>query len=238
MSAEKRTNVRTGSAATKARRANASITSASEGVTDAPSEKYRIIYADPPWDYGAHAQPDYQTEQRDHYAVMELQAICDMPVKEWIEDDAVLFLWVTSPMGFFYPGVLSADRRRPSPARRPWHYQNLMARAVTSSWPGNDALGGRARGVAAWISGLLALARRRQQFRGLRVAIAAGDAEEHLAQLAMAQRKFDVVGATVFLPRWPRARFARLRSGEAAQFDDPGPDKDRSCQRRHHRAPS
>jgi hypothetical protein len=62
--------------------------------------------------------------------------------------------------------------------------------------------------------------------------IAAGDAEEHLAQLAMAQRKFDVVGATALI------RFARLRSGEAAQFDDPGPDKDRSCLRRHHRAPS
>jgi hypothetical protein len=37
----------------------------------AAKEKYRIVYADPPWDYGAHAQPDYQTEQRDHYAHSE-----------------------------------------------------------------------------------------------------------------------------------------------------------------------
>jgi hypothetical protein len=32
-------------------------------VTEERADKYtRIIYADPPWDYGAHAQPDYQTK--------------------------------------------------------------------------------------------------------------------------------------------------------------------------------
>jgi N6-adenosine-specific RNA methylase IME4 len=90
--------VATGSAATKAHRAATTARAASGGVTPAPSEKYRIIYADPPWDYGAHAQPDYQSEQRDHYATMDLDAICAEPVKDWVEDDAVLFLWVTSPI--------------------------------------------------------------------------------------------------------------------------------------------
>lgn len=71
---------------------------AAEGVTDEPEEKYRIIYADPPWDYGAHEQPDYQTEQKDHYAVMTVEAICALPVDDWAEDNAVLFLWVTSPI--------------------------------------------------------------------------------------------------------------------------------------------
>jgi hypothetical protein len=61
---------RTGSKATKQRRTEVAEAAAAEGVTDAPTEQYRIIYADPPWDYGAHAQPDYQTEQRDHYPVM------------------------------------------------------------------------------------------------------------------------------------------------------------------------
>jgi hypothetical protein len=88
----------TGSAETKQRRADVAAAAAASGVTDAPEEKYRIIYADPPWDYGAHAQPDYHTEQRDHYPVMELEAICALPVKAWAEDNAVLFLWVTSPM--------------------------------------------------------------------------------------------------------------------------------------------
>jgi len=70
---------------------------AEDGVIT-PTGKYRVLYADPPWDYGVHLQPDYHPEQRDHYATMTLEAICAEPVREWAEDDAVLFLWVTSPM--------------------------------------------------------------------------------------------------------------------------------------------
>lgn len=88
----------TGSAATKQRRAEVAATAAAGGVTDAPTQKYRIVYADPPWDYGAHAQPDYQTEQRDHYPVLPVEMICAEPVDQWVEHDAVLFLWVTSPI--------------------------------------------------------------------------------------------------------------------------------------------
>jgi N6-adenosine-specific RNA methylase IME4 len=88
----------TGSAKTKQHRAEVAEAAAAEGVTDAPVDKYRIVYADPAWDYGAHAQPDYHTEQRDHYPVMPLDDICAIPVKDWVEDNAVLFLWVTVPM--------------------------------------------------------------------------------------------------------------------------------------------
>ncbi len=68
-----------------------------EKEAPAPTGKFRVIYADPPWSYG-NTQPDYHTEQRDHYPVMPLSDICAMPVKEWAEEDAVLFLWVTSPI--------------------------------------------------------------------------------------------------------------------------------------------
>ena len=68
-----------------------------EKQAPAPTGKFRIIYADPPWSYG-NTQPDYHTEQRDHYPVMPMSDICAMPVKEWAEKDAVLFLWVTSPI--------------------------------------------------------------------------------------------------------------------------------------------
>jgi len=88
----------TNSTATRARRALVRERACSGGVTAAPRKKYRVVYADPPWDYGAHLQPDYHTEQRDHYAVMSIDAICAEPVKTWVEDDAVLFLWVTSPI--------------------------------------------------------------------------------------------------------------------------------------------
>jgi len=62
-----------------------------------PDAKYRVIYADPPWSYG-NTQPDYHTEQRDHYPVMPLADICAMPVAALCEPDSVLFLWVTSPI--------------------------------------------------------------------------------------------------------------------------------------------
>lgn len=62
-----------------------------------PDAKYRVIYADPPWSYGNN-QPDYHTEQRDHYPVMPLAKICELPVASLAEDNSVLFLWVTSPI--------------------------------------------------------------------------------------------------------------------------------------------
>lgn len=68
-----------------------------EKEAPAPTGKFRVIYADPPWSYG-NTQPDYHTEQRDHYPVMPLSDICAIPVREWAEDNSVLFLWVTSPI--------------------------------------------------------------------------------------------------------------------------------------------
>lgn len=62
-----------------------------------PDAKYRIILADPPWSYG-NTQPDYHGEQRDHYPVMSLKDICSLGIKEITHQDAVLFLWVTSPI--------------------------------------------------------------------------------------------------------------------------------------------
>lgn len=59
--------------------------------------KYRIIYADPPWSYGNN-MPEYFSEQADHYTLMSLKQICDMPVKRIADNNAVLFLWVTSPV--------------------------------------------------------------------------------------------------------------------------------------------
>lgn len=61
------------------------------------SGKYRVIYADPPWKYGNN-MPDYFSEQVDHYPLMTIKEICDMPIKGIAEENAVLFLWVTSPI--------------------------------------------------------------------------------------------------------------------------------------------
>lgn len=62
-----------------------------------PTEKkYRIVYADPPWKYG-NAMPEYVTEPKDYYLLMDTNEISAMPIKDIVEKDAVLFLWSTSP---------------------------------------------------------------------------------------------------------------------------------------------
>ncbi len=60
-------------------------------------KRFRVVYADPPWQYG-NTQMDGFKEQRDHYRTMPLDEICSMPIKEMVEDNAVLFLWATSPI--------------------------------------------------------------------------------------------------------------------------------------------
>jgi len=67
------------------------------GPSPAPTGKHRVIYADPPWQYGNAGLTEYGHAES-HYPTMPLADLCAMPVAEWAEDDAVLFLWATSPM--------------------------------------------------------------------------------------------------------------------------------------------
>lgn len=62
-----------------------------------PSGKYRVIYADPPWKYGDGLTDNYGGTQY-HYPSMSIDELCALPVKDLAENDAVLFLWVTSPL--------------------------------------------------------------------------------------------------------------------------------------------
>lgn len=69
-----------------------------EDNPDFPTGKYRVIYADPPWDYGNTMPLVSFGEQADHYPPMSMEDICAMDVAGIADDDAVLFLWVTSPI--------------------------------------------------------------------------------------------------------------------------------------------
>jgi len=62
-----------------------------------PDGKYRVLYADPPWKYN-NTMPDYFSEQGDHYPLMSVKQIREMDIKGVAADNAVLFLWVTSPI--------------------------------------------------------------------------------------------------------------------------------------------
>ena len=59
--------------------------------------KYRVIYADPPWRYDNKGMDDYGHAER-HFPTMSVDELCALPIKRLSTDDAVLFLWVTSPM--------------------------------------------------------------------------------------------------------------------------------------------
>jgi len=66
-----------------------------------PKGKYRVIYADPPWKYGSSGvitESDSYGRATRHYPSMSIDELCQLPVKEMVEDNAVLFMWVTSPL--------------------------------------------------------------------------------------------------------------------------------------------
>jgi N6-adenosine-specific RNA methylase IME4 len=62
-----------------------------------PQGKFQIFYADPPWKYG-NSMPEYFTEQANHYSLMTIEEICNMPILEMADKNAALFMWVTSPI--------------------------------------------------------------------------------------------------------------------------------------------
>lgn len=67
-----------------------------------PSDRYEIIYADPPWDYKGqlqHAGPgsgDSGGAIR-HYSTVRLADLMQLGVASIAADDSLLFLWATSP---------------------------------------------------------------------------------------------------------------------------------------------
>lgn len=66
-----------------------------------PDGKYNIIYADPPWKYTSgdqHAKEEQDTVLGTHYPSMSITELCELPIKHMATDNAVLFLWVTSPL--------------------------------------------------------------------------------------------------------------------------------------------
>jgi N6-adenosine-specific RNA methylase IME4 len=79
---------------------------------DLPEEKYDIIYADPPWDYGGKMQFD-KSGRKDvnknwennifisaanfKYPTLKTKEMKKIPIKEIAKDDCLLFMWVTNP---------------------------------------------------------------------------------------------------------------------------------------------
>ena len=60
-----------------------------------PKGKFNIILADPPWEYDFVVSPTRAIENQ--YPTMTVDEICKMSVDNFIDDNAVIFLWATSP---------------------------------------------------------------------------------------------------------------------------------------------
>lgn len=68
-----------------------------------PLTKFRIVYADPPWAYSNEQSSGkmQRTVLESHYPTMTGDQIAAIPLRNICEGDAVLFLWVTSPMLYY-----------------------------------------------------------------------------------------------------------------------------------------
>ena len=61
----------------------------------ATQNKYSIVYADPPW--GGYFNAGNKN-QENHYPLMTIEEICELPVSRIVDENAILFLWVTFPI--------------------------------------------------------------------------------------------------------------------------------------------
>ena len=60
--------------------------------------KYDIIYADPPWHYAQRRTGTvFGGGVTDKYPTMSVDQIAAVPVIDWVNDDAMLFMWTTMP---------------------------------------------------------------------------------------------------------------------------------------------
>lgn len=64
-----------------------------------PDGIFRVVVADPPWQYGNKAT---RGAAEDHYATMTIPELCSLDVVTRVADDAHLYLWVTN--GFLREG--------------------------------------------------------------------------------------------------------------------------------------
>ena len=60
--------------------------------------KYRVVYADPPWKFKTFSDEGKDRAPEQHYSTMTIEEICAIPVKEWMADDSLLFIWVYQPL--------------------------------------------------------------------------------------------------------------------------------------------
>lgn len=64
-----------------------------------PDKKYKIIYADPPWEYSSdpNSKRGIWGLAHQQYETLGIEKIKELPVKDISDTDCILFLWATFP---------------------------------------------------------------------------------------------------------------------------------------------
>lgn len=60
-------------------------------------KKYKIIYADPPWQYRVYSKKGQGRSAENHYHTMNIKDIMALPVDKIADKDCIIFLWITFP---------------------------------------------------------------------------------------------------------------------------------------------
>ena len=60
-------------------------------------KKYKIIYADSPWQYRVYSKKGQGRSAENHYHTMNIKDIMALPVDKIADKDCILFLWITFP---------------------------------------------------------------------------------------------------------------------------------------------
>jgi N6-adenosine-specific RNA methylase IME4 len=66
--------------------------------TSPEPNRYKVIYADPPWTFATYSRKGKGRSPEAYYDCMSLAEIKALPVADWAADDCVLLLWATDPM--------------------------------------------------------------------------------------------------------------------------------------------
>lgn len=59
---------------------------------------YQLIYADPPWHFQVRSNKGEGRSAKNHYSVMSIDDIANMPISNLVDDNSVCFMWIIDPM--------------------------------------------------------------------------------------------------------------------------------------------
>jgi N6-adenosine-specific RNA methylase IME4 len=62
------------------------------------ARSYNVVVIDPPWSFTTRSPKGQRKSASMHYRVMTLAGIMQLPVRELLKDDAIVYLWTTGPL--------------------------------------------------------------------------------------------------------------------------------------------